>query len=53
MLIDYKQLNSNTILDSFPLPYIDKLLLYLNEVYVFNKFDLQSGYYELPMYPIE
>lgn len=49
MCIDYRQLNSNTILDSYPLPRIDELTNRLNGAKVFSKIDLNNAYHQLPV----
>jgi hypothetical protein len=49
MCINYCQLNSNTILDAYPLPRIDKLTLQLNGAKVFSKIDLNNAYHQIPM----
>ena len=47
--IDYRQLNSNIVLDSFPLLLIGDLLQLLNGVCVFSKLDIWGGYDQLPI----
>ena len=49
MCFDYQQLNSNTVVDAYPLPHIDKLLLRLDGAKVFSKLDLCDGYHQLPI----
>lgn len=49
MCIDYRQLNSNTILDAYPLPRIDELTSRLNGAKVFSKIDLNNAYHQIPM----
>ena len=49
MCIDYRQLNSNTVLDSYPLPRIDQLTCQLDGARVFSKIDLNNAYHQLPV----
>ena len=49
MCIDYRQLNSNTVIDSYPLPRIDELTNRLNGAKVFSKIDLNNADHQLPM----
>jgi hypothetical protein len=47
--IDYCYFNSNTILDSYPLPRIDELTSRLNGATFFSKIDLNNAYHQIPM----
>jgi len=47
--VDYRQLNSITIKDSYPLPLIDNCLNALAGSSWFSTLDLRSGYYNVPI----
>ena len=47
--MDYRKLNSITIRDAFPLPYIDEALQVVHNSNVFTSFDLAQGYLQLAM----
>lgn len=51
-VIDYKKLNSVTIKDNYPLPNMELTLQILGGGYsYFSKFDLRSGFWQLPIDP--
>ena len=45
MCTDYRSLNSNTVSDSWLLPWIDEMLTWLEGVRFFSKIDLREGYH--------
>ena len=45
LCFDYRELNANTVSDSYPLPRIDDLLSRLGGCFVFSKLDLRDGYH--------
>ena len=49
--VDYRELNSVTKADTFPLPRIDDLLDQLGEARYFTTLDLASGYWQIRMHP--
>ena len=48
MCIGYRTLNSNTLTDSLPLPYMDILLACLYRTKFFSKLNLYNGYHHIP-----
>ena len=49
--IDYRELNSVTKADTFPLPRIDDLLDQLNKAKYFSTLDLAAGYWQVRVHP--
>lgn len=49
--VDYRQLNSVTVRDNFPLPRIDDTLDALVHTEYFTTLDLKSGYWQIEMHP--
>lgn len=45
--VDYRKLNKKVITDSYPLPVIDDIILYLSKARYFADLDLNSGYWQL------
>ena len=44
LVVDYKNLNSNTISDAYPLPLIPEMLERLSEAKIFTRLDLRGAY---------
>ena len=49
LCVDYRALNKNTIVDSYPLPRIDELLSRLQGAKYFSRLDLRDGYFHVPV----
>ena len=49
LCVDYRALNKNMILDSYPLPCIEELLSWLKGAQYFSYLDLRDGYFHVPI----
>ena len=49
MVIDYRQLNKQTVPERFPMPVINDVLAQLGGAKVFTSLDLVSGYWQIPL----
>ena len=49
LCVDYRHLNSNTVIDKFPLPHAEHLLELVGNATYFSKLDLIAGYHQIGM----
>jgi hypothetical protein len=53
LYIDYKTLKKITVMNHYPIPRIDDLLYQLKGEQLFNNIDLNSGYHQVPIEPMD
>jgi transposase InsO family protein len=51
--VDFRKLNANTKRDVYPLPRIDDMLDSLGDAVLFTTLDLQSGFWQIPIDPVD
>ncbi|KAJ8651754.1 hypothetical protein O0I10_012681 [Lichtheimia ornata] len=49
LVIDYRQMNSKTVKDAYPLPHLDDLLGSMAGAQIFSTLDAASGYWQIPL----
>lgn len=48
---DYRALNTITVPDKYPVPYLTDFQMHLNGVRIFSKLDLMKAFYQIPVHP--
>lgn len=51
MCVDYRELNSNTVRDNYPLPLIDEHISKLVNAKYFTTLDMAAGFHQIPVAP--
>jgi len=51
LYVDYRELNSNTVSDRYPLPLINDQIARLASAKYFTCLDMASGYHQIPIHP--
>ena len=51
MYIDFMVLNKQTVIDVYPIPWIDEILDCLHKARVFSKIDLSTAYHQVVVEP--
>uniref|UniRef100_A0A0A9W863 Retrovirus-related Pol polyprotein from transposon opus n=2 Tax=Lygus hesperus TaxID=30085 RepID=A0A0A9W863_LYGHE len=51
MVVDYRELNNNTVPDRFPLPLISDQIARLGGAHFFSCLDMASGFNQIPVHP--
>lgn len=49
LVIDFRGLNLLTVRSSFPIPYIRDVVYKIGKCKVFSKYDLKSGFWQIPV----
>ena len=49
LVIDYRQLNKQTVPDRLPMPHFEEALTQLSGAKIFSSLDLLSGYHQVPL----
>lgn len=47
LVVDYRQLNSLTITDSYPFPSVHDQLIFFSGAKIFSRIDFNNGYYQI------
>ena len=51
MVLDFRKLNEKSIVDSYPLPNINDILVFLGSAKYFSVFDLATAFHHIKMNP--